>query len=107
MQDSTNDCGFAPINIEARGQYNQIWASLQRHESWHRRAHAELARFIIARRQYTAPLARATHAHGFPAQRGAIAHFDRRIKAIHVEMNDCSRLLFILHTEVSHNSTRG
>ena len=51
-----------------------------------------------------ANLARATHAHRFPAQRRAITHFDRRIKAIHVEVNDCSRLLFDLHEEISHNT---
>src|SRR5206468_4578587 len=47
---------------------------------------------------------RATHPDGFAAQRGSIANLDCGIKAIHVEMYDGARLLFIAHTEISHNT---
>src|SRR5437868_10389837 len=93
MKDSANHCGFTPINIEARWQHDQVWAALQRHESWHGRAHTELARFVIARRQHAAPITSAAHAHWFAAQRGTIAHLDGGIKAIHVEVNNRARVL--------------
>src|SRR5438034_10210310 len=76
-----------------------MWAALQCHESRHGRAHTELARLVIARRQHAAPITSAAHAHGFAAQRGAIAHFDRSVEAIHVEMDDGTWLLLTLHRE--------
>jgi hypothetical protein len=88
MQDSADHRRLAPINIEPGRQDDQIRAALQRHESRHGRAHAEFARFVIARRQHAAPLACAAHADRFAAQRRPIAHLDRSIKAIHIEMND-------------------
>ena len=105
MKDSANHCGFAPVNIEPRRQHNQVWAALQRHESRHSGAHTELARFVIARRQHATPIACATHAHWFAAQRRSVAHLDGGIKAIHVEVNDGTSRLLILHMEISHNAT--
>src|SRR5436190_19368842 len=104
MKDSANHCGFTPVNIEARRQHNEVWAALQCHESRHGRAHTELARLVIARRQHAAPITSAAHAHGFAPQRGAIAHFDRSVEAIHVEMDDGTWLLLTLHKEISHNT---
>src|SRR4029077_16970795 len=102
---SADDCSFASINIEARRQHNQIRAALQRHEGRHGRAHTELARFVIARRQHATPIACASHAHWLAAQRRSVAHLDGGIKAIHVEMDDGMSCLLILHMEISHNAT--
>src|SRR5439155_9368378 len=86
---------------------NQVWAALQRHESRHSRAHTEFARFVIARRQHAAPITSAAHAYWFAAQRGTIAHLDRGVKAIHVEVNNrAPRLFFTSHTEMWHNARR-
>src|SRR5438132_1247618 len=103
---SADDCSFTSINIETRRQHDQIRAALQRHESWHRRAHTELARLVIAGRQNAAPITSAAYPNRFAAQRGAITHFDSSIKAIHVEMDDGARLLLALHAEISHNARR-
>src|SRR5439155_17629985 len=84
--------------------HDQVREALQGHESRHGGAHAKLSRFVIAGRQNTAPVARAAHAHWFAAQRRAIAHLYRSIKAIHIEMDNRARLLFALHTEISHNA---
>src|SRR5438477_9727601 len=72
-------------------------AALQGHESRHGRADAELARFIVARGQHSAPVARAAHADRFSFQGRLIANFDRSVKAIHVEMDDRARLFVGLH----------
>jgi hypothetical protein len=79
---------------------------LQRHESRHGRAHTELARFVIARRQHAAPIASATHADRLAAQRGTIAYLDRGIKAIHVEVDNGAGFRLILHSEISHDNSR-
>jgi hypothetical protein len=50
--------------------------------------HAEFARFVIACGQDAAPIARATDPNRFSTQSRPVAHFDRRVKAVHVEMND-------------------
>src|SRR5262249_6999728 len=96
----------APIHIEPRRQHNQVWTALQRHESRHGRAHAELPRFVIARSQNAASLARATHADRFTTQRRAIAHLNGGIKAVHVQMDDCTCVMFAAHMEIWHNATR-
>src|SRR5439155_11662527 len=88
VKNSADDRGFAPVNVEPRREDNQVRAALQGHESWHRRTHTELARFIIARRQYAPPITRAAHAYRFAAQGRTIAHLDGGIKAIHVQMDD-------------------
>src|SRR6266851_10268502 len=88
MQNFTDDGGFAAISIEPWRYNNQIRTTLQRHEGWHRGMHSERARFVIARGQDSTPVTRAAHADWFTAQRRPVAHFDRRVKAIHVEMND-------------------
>ena len=92
MQDLADHRGLLAINIEARRQDNEIRTALERHESRHGRAHAELPRFVVASGQHTSPIARATDAHRLSLQRRLIAHLDRGIEAIHVEMDD--RALF-------------
>jgi hypothetical protein len=52
---------------------------------------AERARFVIARGQDAASLARAANADRLPAQSRPIPHLDRRVKAVHIEMNDRAR----------------
>src|SRR2546421_2848491 len=74
-------------------------AALQCHERRHGRAHAELARFVVARGQHAATIARATDADRFSFQGRLIADFDRSVKAIHVEMDDRARRTFRLHEE--------
>ena len=97
MKNSANHGGFAPINIEARRQNDEFRTTLQRHESRHGRAHAKFARFVIARRQHAATIARAANADRLAAQFRAIAHLDRGIKAIHVEMDDRPSVRLDLH----------
>ena len=88
MQDASNDSGFPAINIETRRQHDEFRAALQRHVGRHGGAHAELSRFIITGREDPAPIAGAAHSDWFAAQLRAIAHFDRGIKAIHIQMDD-------------------
>ncbi len=59
--------------------------------------HAELARFVIARGQDAAPIARPADADRFAAQRRPVAHLDRGVKAIHIEVNNRARLRIFLH----------
>jgi hypothetical protein len=59
--------------------------------------HAELARFVIARSQDATPVAGSADADRFAAQRWPVAHLDRRIKAIHIEVNNRARLRIFLH----------
>src|SRR5439155_6963685 len=106
IQDSANHCGLAAINIEPRRKHDQIRAALERHERWHGREDSELACLIIACGQNAAPVARATDPDRFAAQRRAITHLDRCVKAVHVQVNDRSRLLFIAHMEILHNARR-
>jgi hypothetical protein len=68
---------------------------------------AEFARLVIARGQDAASISRATDPHGFTTQRRPITHLDRRVKAIHVQVNDRSRFLFVWHSwKISHKATR-
>src|SRR6266496_2537932 len=106
MQNSADDRGFTPINIEARRQHDQVRATLQRHEGRHGGTHAELSCFVIARRQNAAAFASAAHAHRFAEQRRTVAHLDCRIKAVHVEMNDGACFRSFFHTEISHNGEK-
>ena len=94
MQDFADDGGFLAVNIEARRHDDEVRAALQRHESRHRRAHAELTRFVVAGGQHTAPIARAADADRLSFQRRLIAHLDRGVEAIHVEMDDRALLVF-------------
>ena len=88
IQNLPDDRGFAPVNVEARREDDEIRTTLQGHERRHGRVDAECARLIIARRQYAAALPHAANPDRFTAQRRPIAHFDRRVEAIHVEMDD-------------------
>ena len=98
MQDCRESAAdFPPINIEARWQHDQIRTALQRHESRHGRADAKLSRFVIAGRQHAATIACAAHADRFSAQLRLIAHFNRGVEAIHVEMDDAARLGRLVH----------
>jgi hypothetical protein len=58
--------------------------------------HSELARFVVARRQ-NATAACTADAYWLTAQRRSITHLDRRVKAIHIEVNDGARLGIFLH----------
>ena len=64
---------------------------LQRHEGRHGRANAEGSRFVVTGGEDATSIASATHADRFTSQGGLVAHFDRGIKTIHVEMNDPAR----------------
>ena len=90
-QDLADDSSLFPVNIEAGRKNDEVRAALERHEGRHGRAHAELARFVVAGRQDPAPVSRAAHADRLAFQRWLVAHFDRRVKAIHVEMDDGAR----------------
>ena len=99
MQDFANHRGFLAVNIEAGRHDNQVRAPLKGHESRHGRTHAELTRFVVTGGQNSAPIARATHADGLSFQRRLIAHLDRGVEAIHVEMDDGALLSLRLHQE--------
>src|SRR5205814_10565656 len=64
------------------------------------------ARFVIARSQNAASLARAAHADGFAPQRRPVPDLDRCVKAVHIEVDDRACSLFILHVEISHTGSR-
>jgi ketosteroid isomerase-like protein len=61
--------------------------------------HTKLARFVIARGQYAAPLSRAANADWFAAQARLIAHFNGGVKAVHVQVDDRAARWVSLHTE--------
>src|SRR5207247_7870193 len=42
-------------------------------------------------------IARAAHTHWLAAQRRTVAHLDRGIEAVHIEMDDCVRLCISFH----------
>ena len=99
-KDFANNGGFFSVNIEPRRKDDEVWAALQGHEGRHRRAHTELARFVVAGRQHSTPVSRTTDADGFAFQRRLIAHLDRRVEAIHVEMDDRARAISEGHEEI-------
>ena len=100
MQDFADHRGFLAVNIEACRHDDQVRATLKRHESRHRGAHAELTRFVVAGGQNSAPVSRAANADRLSFQRRLIAHLDRGVEAIHVEMDDGAILTVRLHQEM-------
>ena len=54
----------------------------------HGRAHPELARNIVGRREYTPTFGTAPHRHGDTAQRWVVTHLYGGVKAISVDVND-------------------
>jgi hypothetical protein len=59
---------------------------------------AERARFVIARGQHAAAIPRAADTDWPSAQSRPVPHFDGRVKAIHVEVNDGARRCIACHS---------
>src|SRR5439155_26086691 len=91
VKNSTDDGGFAAIDIEPCRQHDEAWTALQCHTSWHGRPHTELARLVIACCQNAASISCAAHAHRLAAHRGTLPDLNRGIKAVHIEMDNCAR----------------
>jgi hypothetical protein len=100
VQDFPNDRCFPAINIKSRREDDQIRTTLQRHERRHGGVNAEYARFVIARGQHAATIPRAADTDWLSAQSRPVPHFDRRVKAIHVEVNDCARSGIGFHSAI-------
>jgi len=62
----------------------------------------ELTRFVVARGENAPAIARAADSDRLAFQRWLIAHFDRSVKAIHVEMNDFTGTLGRFHNGNIH-----
>ena len=88
VENFANALRLAPIHVEPRGHDDELRTFSQRDKSRHRRTNPECACFVGGRRQHAATVPRAAHANWFSAQFRAVAHLDRRVKAIHVEVND-------------------
>ena len=97
MQDAANDSGFPAINIETGRQHDKFRAALQRHIGRHRRAHSKFSSFIITGREDAASITCPADPNRFATQFGAIADLDRRVKAIHIQMNDGPVLSGVAH----------
>src|SRR5207247_10892220 len=97
IQDSTDDGGFAAIDIEPCRQHDEFWTALQRHKSGHGRAHTELARLVIACCQNPASISCAAHANWLAAQRGTVADLNRGVEAVHIQMDNCARPWIFFH----------
>src|SRR5207249_10373078 len=68
--DFANYSGFPAINIKPCWQDDQVWTTLQGHESRHGRTNTEGSRFVITSGEDATPIARPAHADGFPSQGG-------------------------------------
>src|SRR4029077_10260545 len=94
MQNFADNRRFSPVNIESRRQHDQFWTTLQRHEGRHCRTNRESSRLVVASGQYTAPISCPADTNWFSTQRRFVSHFDRGVKAIHIEMDDRARRRF-------------
>ena len=92
MQNVANYGRFTPVNIEPGRHHNQLRATLQGHECRHGRADTEFPCLVVARSQNAPAFSRAADANRFAPKCGPVANFDRRVKTIHVEVdNDAGR----------------
>jgi hypothetical protein len=69
-------------------QAHQLRAATQRRGHRHGAAHPELARLVIGSRHHTTPAGRAAHRHRLAGQLGMLAHLDRGIKRIHIDVDN-------------------
>lgn len=69
---------------------NKAGAATLGSDRWHRRSDTEYARLIARRRDHSARL-RTADGDGPSAQRGIVTLFDRRVKRVHVDMDDLAR----------------
>jgi hypothetical protein len=87
MKDLADLLGGCTVEIEPKGQEDQVRTALPRHESRHRRADPELACLVVAGGDYPA-MTPSAHGYGLTGQLWALTHLDRCIEAIHVDVDD-------------------
>ena len=93
-KDQSDPRRFLSVEIKAYRQEDQVRAKITSFEGRHRRATTELASLVVAGRQNSSPAA-SPDCDGFSGQFGLLSDLDRRIKAIHIDMDDFA-LRFVL-----------